>query len=134
MLPSLQHWAKDSTLSSIEMSTRTEMLTKNQCPGRHLAQQVASAWLEVAAVYLADNNLSFKLASEAQPALSLLPSWWAGKDGDGRGRGGREKIWPVSDIILTVKVSHSTSLSLDRRSRLTTQGGLWVQLVESKGH
>lgn len=71
-----------------------------------MAMSVAKIWLETVAEYLSTRDLSMGLAKEAQPEVSRVPSWWSGPEGDGRCRGGRDVIWPVSDITLTVKVSN----------------------------
>lgn len=66
---------------------------------------VAKIWLETVTEHMITRGISMSLAAEAQPALSRVPEWWNTPQGDGRGRSGRETVWPVSDIILTVKVS-----------------------------
>lgn len=76
-----------------------------QCPGQNMAMSTAKIWLETVTEFIITRNLSMRLAKEAQPAMSRVPDWWATPQGDGRGRGSREEVWPVSDIILTVKVS-----------------------------
>lgn len=87
---------------------RDGVTDRYQCPGQNMAMSVAKIWLETVTEYLTTRDLSLSLAKEAQPVLSRVPEWWSGPQGDGRGRGGREAIWPVSDIILTVKVSPNT--------------------------
>lgn len=72
---------------------------------------VARIWLETVTEYMSTRGLSMSLAKEAQSVLSRVPDWWNTSQGDGRGRGGRESVWPVSDIILTVKVSSHYSIT-----------------------
>lgn len=76
-----------------------------QCPGQGMAMSVAKIWLETVTEHLITRSITMSLAKEAQPVPSRVPEWWNTTQGDGRGRGGREAVWPVSDIILTVKVS-----------------------------
>ena len=70
-----------------------------------MAMSVAKIWLETVTEYLTTQNFTMSLAKNAQPAPSRVPGWWNTPQGDGRGRGAREAVWPVSDIILTVKVN-----------------------------
>jgi hypothetical protein len=66
-----------------------------------MAITTAQTYIVMLVQQLSSLRGKLRLASEAQP----VPSWWISK-GDGRARGGREHIWPINDVTLTVKVSH----------------------------
>lgn len=69
-----------------------------------MALNAAETYIVLFVQYMATNGVNLRLATEAQPEASRVPLKWK-TDGDGRARGGREDIWPISDITLTVKVS-----------------------------
>ncbi|ORY21852.1 cytochrome P450 [Naematelia encephala] len=58
-------------------------------------------------------SFQLQLAVDAQPAETRMPESWKGKEGDGRARDGRDRVWIMGDVILTVK------------------GGLWVRLAQA---
>jgi hypothetical protein len=75
-----------------------------QCPGQIMAITTAETYIVMLIQYLDSRGARLRLASEAQPEASRIPTWWK-TNGDGRARGGREQIWPINDVTLTVKVS-----------------------------
>lgn len=68
-----------------------------------MALNAAETYIVLLAQHMAAHKVRLRLASEAQPGATSVPVRWK-TDGDGRARGGREDIWPISDITLTVKV------------------------------
>jgi hypothetical protein len=89
-----------------------------------MALNAAETYIVSLVQHMATHKVGLCLASEAQPEATRLPVRWK-DDGDGRARGGREDIWPISDITLTVKVCSKVSLKIDG------QGGLWVEAVDT---
>jgi hypothetical protein len=68
-----------------------------------MALNAAETYIVLMVQYMAAHKVRLRLASEAQPEATQVPVRWQ-TDGDGRARGGREDVWPISDITLTVKV------------------------------
>jgi hypothetical protein len=68
-----------------------------------MALNAAETYIVLLVQYMASHKVRLRLASEAQPEATRVPVRWK-TDGDGRARGGRDDIWPISDITLTVKV------------------------------
>jgi hypothetical protein len=68
-----------------------------------MALNAAETYIVLLVQYMAAHKVHLRLASEAQPVATRVPVRWKA-DGDGRAREGREDIWPISDITLTVKV------------------------------
>lgn len=52
--------------------------------------------------------MTIELAPDAQPTGTKMPESWI-NNGDGRGRGGRERVWIVADVVLAIKVSFCSS-------------------------
>jgi hypothetical protein len=50
---------------------------------------------------------TLRLARDLQPEGAAMPRSWMGADGDGRARGGRDRVWICGDVMLVVKVSCS---------------------------
>ena len=89
-----------------------------------MALNAAETYIVLLVQHMASQKIRLRLASEAQPEATRVPIRWK-TNGDGRARGGREDVWPVSDITLTVKVCRSHGCEL------TGQGGLWVESVDA---
>ena len=89
-----------------------------------MALNAAETYIVLLVQHMASQKIRLRLASEAQPEATRVPIRWK-TDGDGRARGGREDVWPVSDITLTVKVCPYNGCEL------TGQGGLWVKSVDA---
>lgn len=68
-----------------------------------MALNAAETYIVLLVQRMASHKVRLRLASEAQPEATRVPLGWKTR-GDGRARGGREDIWPISDITLTVKV------------------------------
>jgi len=68
-----------------------------------MALNAAESYLVLLVQYMSTNKTRLRLATDAQPEASRVPATWK-TGGDGRARGGREAIWPINDITLTVKV------------------------------
>ena len=77
-----------------------------------MALNAAETYIVLLVQHMAVHKIRLRLATEAQPETTRVPARWK-TDGDGRARGGREDIWPISDITLTVKVCS------ERRCELT---------------
>ena len=45
-----------------------------------------------------------KLVPGANDPGAQMPASWAGAEGDGRARMGRDKVWVAADVVLAVKV------------------------------
>jgi hypothetical protein len=89
-----------------------------------MAMNTAQTYLVLLVQHLAVSKARLRLATEAQAQDSRVPAEWK-IDGDGRGRGGQEDIWPINDITLTVKVRW---IIAGYRALADDQGGLWVQM------
>lgn len=96
----------------------------SQCLGQPLALTVAHTFLILLYRHLAqpsdgsstktdsgtdtDNStpprLSLHLAPDAQPEGTRMPEAWRTDRGDGRARGGRDRVWVVADVVLAIKV------------------------------
>jgi hypothetical protein len=76
-----------------------------------MALNAAETYIVLLVQYMASNKIRLRLATEAQPEASRVPVKWK-TEGDGRARGGREDVWPISDITLTVKVCFRTLYQL----------------------
>lgn len=70
-----------------------------------MALNAAETYIVLLIQHLATHKIRLRLATEAQPEATRVPTRWK-MNGDGRARGGREDVWPVNDITLTVKVCH----------------------------
>jgi hypothetical protein len=68
-----------------------------------MALNAAETYIVLLVQHMASHKFRLRLASEVQPEATRVPGRWK-TDGDGRARSGREDIWPISDITLTVKV------------------------------
>ena len=68
-----------------------------------MALNAAETYLVLLVQYMLTNKTRLRLATDAQSEASRVPATWK-TGGDGRARGGREEIWPINDITLTVKV------------------------------
>lgn len=51
--------------------------------------------------------LRVHLAPDAQPEETRMPDAWRTDRGDGRARGGRDRVWAVADVVLAIKVGAS---------------------------
>ncbi|TYJ57637.1 hypothetical protein B9479_001719 [Cryptococcus floricola] len=79
------------------------------CLGQPFALTAAHSFIAHFSRHLSTANATLRLSPEAQPPGSTIPDSWKSEDGgDGRLRGGRDKVWIVADVVLAVK------------------GGLWV--------
>jgi hypothetical protein len=74
-----------------------------------MALNAAETYIVLLVQHMAVHKVRLRLASEAQPEATKVPTGWK-TEGDGRARGGSEDIWPISDITLTVKVRSKVSL------------------------
>jgi len=83
--------------------TSSNWQTDEQCAGQKMALNAAETYIVLLVQHMAVHKIRLRLATEAQPETTRVPTRWK-TDGDGRARGGREDIWPISDITLTVKV------------------------------
>jgi len=79
-----------------------------------MALNAAETYIVLLVQHMASQKIRLRLASQAQPEATRVPIRWK-TDGDGRARGGREDVWPVSDITLTVKVCPGHSCELTDR-------------------
>ena len=83
--------------------TSSKWQPDEQCAGQKMALNAAETYIVLLVQHMATHKVRLLLASEAQPEATRVPARWK-TDGDGRARGGREDIWLISDITLTVKV------------------------------
>ncbi|OXG31027.1 cytochrome P450 monooxygenase pc-2 [Cryptococcus neoformans Ze90-1] len=91
-------------------------LGPRMCLGQSLALTITHTFLvyffrHIARVgTLVGQNITTQLAPDAQPPETALPKeWMTLEGGDGRARGGRDRVWIVADVVLAVK------------------GGLWIR-------
>lgn len=63
---------------------------------------------------LVGHNTTVQLALDAQPPETVLPKeWMTPEGGDGRARGGRDKVWIVADVVLAIKVNKISNVKAD---------------------
>jgi hypothetical protein len=60
-----------------------------------MALNAAETYIALLVQHMASHKVRLRLASEAQPEATRVPVRWK-TEGDGRARGGREDIWPIS--------------------------------------
>lgn len=80
---------------------------------RHLAQPShgSNTTIDGETDTVTDNTtlrpLHLNLAPDAQPEATRMPDVWKTDRGDGRARGGRDRVWVVADVVLAIKVGAS---------------------------
>ncbi|KAL7422863.1 Protein kinase alk2 [Cryptotrichosporon argae] len=84
------------------------------CLGQPLALTVAHTFLTQWVHHMGHSRTQSRLATEAQPAGTRMPAEWATPHGQGRARGGRDRVWIVADVVLAVK------------------GGLWIEIERAE--
>lgn len=70
--------------------------------------------------------MRIELAPDVQPEGTRIPDAWIdvmGEGGDGRGRGGRDRVWIVADVVLAIKVSGTFLLDSNIEGKADTSLG-----------
>lgn len=63
--------------------------------------------------YFGRPNITTQLAPDAQPPETALPKeWMTLEGGDGRARGGRDRVWIVADVVLAIKVNKISNVKM----------------------